>query len=381
MPRKRASIEILDAIDTIYEAALEPAKWPAALRYFRRAIDTIGATLLLSEQGTEDPQLIASIGISSKAVELYNAHYIHIDPTVKASRHLPVGSLVSSSEIMPDSAWERTELYNDLMRKSGTFYISGSTLPVDKAGYAAIGLQRAKGAGPWQLSEQAIYKALQPHFQRALEIQRRLRASDQMLASLKETLNFSRGGVIVLDKRGRVVAANDEAVRITRGGDGLAIEKQELTAADATSTKRLHRCIAGSIQASIFNSGGTITVQRPSGSKSYEILVARLPVECDLSQGCAAVVFVTDPEQSRTPPLRHLVDLYQLTPSEAQICLYLLRGHNLREIAERRGAAESTVRTQMKIILQKTQTRRQAELVRILLQSPLRASVTADSRH
>jgi DNA-binding CsgD family transcriptional regulator len=83
----------------------------------------------------------------------------------------------------------------------------------------------------------------------------------------------------------------------------------------------------------------------------------------------AVVVFVSDPERApRTPP-EHLAELYGLTPRESALVALLLDGCDLREAAGRLGVSMNTVRTHMRLVLEKTGTHRQAELVSLLLRS------------
>jgi DNA-binding CsgD family transcriptional regulator len=56
-----------------------------------------------------------------------------------------------------------------------------------------------------------------------------------------------------------------------------------------------------------------------------------------------------------------------LTPTEADIARRLTAGHTLAEICEALDIRESTIRTHVRHLFQKTQTRRQAELVAYLL--------------
>jgi DNA-binding CsgD family transcriptional regulator len=62
--------------------------------------------------------------------------------------------------------------------------------------------------------------------------------------------------------------------------------------------------------------------------------------------------------------------LFGLTKGEAQVALGIASGKAADEIAHERAVSVGTVRTQLKALLQKTETDRQAELVRLLLTIP-----------
>jgi DNA-binding CsgD family transcriptional regulator len=66
-----------------------------------------------------------------------------------------------------------------------------------------------------------------------------------------------------------------------------------------------------------------------------------------------------------------LQSLYDLTPAETRLAVEMANGRDLDEISEHFGISKHTVRAQLKAVFQKTDTRRQAELVKLLLTLPL----------
>jgi DNA-binding CsgD family transcriptional regulator len=81
----------------------------------------------------------------------------------------------------------------------------------------------------------------------------------------------------------------------------------------------------------------------------------------------AAVVFVQDPLRAQRPLQATLHAHYNLTPAECRVALLLCDGLDPRQIANLVGVTYETVRSQLKSIFSKTSTRRQAELIRLLL--------------
>ncbi len=62
-----------------------------------------------------------------------------------------------------------------------------------------------------------------------------------------------------------------------------------------------------------------------------------------------------------------LIATFQLTPAEAEVLKELTLGFSVKEIAQRTGRTEATVRSHVKALLSKTDTRSQMELVRVTL--------------
>jgi DNA-binding CsgD family transcriptional regulator len=99
------------------------------------------------------------------------------------------------------------------------------------------------------------------------------------------------------------------------------------------------------------------------------VLVIPLPVETYwlAPRRAAAILFLTDPEGTRNPTAASLRGSFGLTRTEAAMAIEVLNGGGLKAAAARLGIAPTTARTHLTAIFNKTRTRRQAELVRILL--------------
>jgi DNA-binding CsgD family transcriptional regulator len=82
-----------------------------------------------------------------------------------------------------------------------------------------------------------------------------------------------------------------------------------------------------------------------------------------------AMIFIADPETSTAPDTVYLQRQFKLTPAEAALTQELLQGDGIAAAADRIGIAVATARAQLRSVLAKTGTGRQAELVRLVLNS------------
>ncbi|WP_081612766.1 helix-turn-helix transcriptional regulator [Methylobacterium sp. 88A] len=80
-----------------------------------------------------------------------------------------------------------------------------------------------------------------------------------------------------------------------------------------------------------------------------------------------AVIVILDMERTKGPKLEVLQKTFNLTLTEAKISLLIIEGKTPNEIASLRNISLWTIRTQLASIYNKTKTRRQAELVSLLL--------------
>ena len=75
----------------------------------------------------------------------------------------------------------------------------------------------------------------------------------------------------------------------------------------------------------------------------------------------------TDPGLDNRPAAEALRDAFGLTPAEARLAIALAQGVRLADHAESVGISLNTVKTLLSRVFRKTETARQAELVRLLL--------------
>jgi DNA-binding CsgD family transcriptional regulator len=85
------------------------------------------------------------------------------------------------------------------------------------------------------------------------------------------------------------------------------------------------------------------------------------------TQDAIAAIFVSDPEAGLSSASEVIETIYSLTHSEAELVRLLSQGKSLEEAAEARGVAIATARSHLKRVFSKTDTKRQGELVRLVL--------------
>src|SRR5262249_29852773 len=187
-----------------------------------------------------------------------------------------------------------------------------------------------------------------------------------------EALDWFPPGVVLLDRQGRVVAANRSAEDLLAAGDGLRTDRDGMRAASPGETLALRRLIAAAIEPAAPGASegdGTLTITRPSERRPLNLLVA--PLRASLAPEATAraqvVVFVTDPEEIPFAPVERLQHYLGLTQAEAALVLWLVQGRRVEDAADELGISVNTARTQLKRALTKTGTGRQAELVRLAL--------------
>jgi DNA-binding CsgD family transcriptional regulator len=195
------------------------------------------------------------------------------------------------------------------------------------------------------------------------------------LASLQrcalELLDRSPTAMLLLDEHQQVIYANRSAERLCAARDGISLSAQGLTLLGKHDDERIRGLIAAARSAGLaasVSAGGTTRVPRPSGKRPYILVVAPIaPDRATHSPLLPVWIIINDPDSDAPPRSEQLRAAFGLTEAEARLAALLGAGDELRSAAAKLGITYGTARARLSGIFEKTQTRRQAELIRVLL--------------
>jgi DNA-binding CsgD family transcriptional regulator len=213
-----------------------------------------------------------------------------------------------------------------------------------------------------------------PHAQRALQIQRRVERLEVLHESATVTLDQLPLGVIFVDGQGKPLFVNRVAQEILAQKDGLTLTREGFQAANGAATAAVRRYIHNVIQTGNgreLDAESAMNLPRPSLKRPLSIIAGPLPAGHPSSvPRSAAVIFVSDPEARADSTPLVLQRLYGLSPAEGRLAALLFQGRRLEEAAEELGISLHTARNQLKSIFQRTGSRRQSDLMRLLASGP-----------
>ncbi|WP_407519428.1 helix-turn-helix transcriptional regulator [Methylobacterium oryzisoli] len=220
----------------------------------------------------------------------------------------------------------------------------------------------------------AVMRLLLPHVRQALETGQRLAERDGESRGLGAAVDALCAGVILLDGAGRILRTNAAADTILREGSVLRrIASGGLAARDPAAQEGLEAALAACRLGAA--PPAPALPFPPNRAASGRGLVGRLVRLRDPGSdvadapGPVAALFVQDPDQPCAVPGEALVRLYGLTGGELRVLLGLVQDLTLNEIAQAYGIGVATVRTHLARLFDKTGTRRQAELLRVVMAS------------
>jgi DNA-binding CsgD family transcriptional regulator len=246
--------------------------------------------------------------------------------------------------------------------------------------FAAFSVQRQPGHEPFEGKTLRAFQLIAGHVRRALEIQERLLESDRRRHELADMTDQLSVGVVLLSSFGRTIHANRTARRLADQNDGFHLTPYGPSAeaySQRVHLRRLLRDAASTGAGRGFGTGGSMSIGRLSGRRPYSVLIAPLAHRAN-GHGAVAVMFITDPDTEPLSDERLLIQQYGLTPREASVTRLMLRGMSLGDAADQLEISRTTAKSHIESAYAKTGTRRQGDLIRTVLQSPI-GHVVADS--
>jgi len=213
----------LDLIDRIYRAALVREEWTGFCSALATAVGGGSVAINLEHPKLGEKGLAYSTGFDPAYRESFRSHYFALEPWETPTSRLPMGALAFGAHLVPDEDVLRSEYYNDWMKPQG--FVVGPTLGgvigVQGVVRSYLGIYRREGAREYGSNEYALCRLLMPHLRRAIEFDRHIRSLEAERTIAFDALDRLSEGLILIDRRGKILACNRVAEEIVALNDGL----------------------------------------------------------------------------------------------------------------------------------------------------------------
>ncbi len=360
---------------SLYEAALDGARWPAATAVVEEAVGTSGNALQVAEGFDDDIRMhfarFLRRGEHREDLARTWENYRACDERPPRVRQLPHGRLVHVRALYTEEELKTSRAYNEGMCLLGSQY--GLNVRFDGPDGLRIvwSLGDPLGGDGWQSERLRLLERLLPHVHRSVLIRQALAAADALAAGRAGLLESDRIGAVHLDRGGRVLAANGPALEILRRGDGLLDRDGSLDAWLPADGTRLRHLVGRALPV-VWDeapAGGSMTVRRSSSRSRLGLHV--IPVgdrETDFGgRRVAALVLVVDPARRPRIDAARVAATLGLTRSESRMAALLAEGLRVCEIAAATEWSEDYVRWLSKRAYRKLGLSGRVELVRQVL--------------
>jgi DNA-binding CsgD family transcriptional regulator/PAS domain-containing protein len=362
----RSESDLASLIAAIYETGMDFSLWPDALRRIAAAFDAPSAGMARQGETPADCWIFSS-GMEPEYEKKYMDYYHSVNPVWQSVPTAPVGTVQTDTMVIPRRELSRTEFFNDFLVPQRMGGLLNAVVLMEEGRQTVVTVQ---GNREFEASHVELHKILTPHLQRAVQINIKLARAELHRIAAVETLNQLEEGVLFVDLNARIMFANRAAERFFANRD-LRLNKGRLHAGSAAETATLHAVIAKCAETGIqHRRSNFVSLRREAGRSPLSLLIAPLPMETSsglVARQPMAVIFVNDPDQKSKPTAVQLREKFGMTPAEAGFAVEILKGDGIQAAADRLSISRATARTHLSRIFDKTGTRRQAELVRVLL--------------
>jgi len=361
-------------VGMIYDAAIDPGRWPAAMEAIRAELNFHNSTLNL--QSLPSMAMLTNVTINVppqylRVMERPNAgpDVIEIWGGAGTLLSLPMDRPAVLTAVNPDFDVDTTQnrYFVDFAKPQGIVDVLSIGLARDARALGTVAFGRHESAGPIGEREVGVMTLLIPHLQRAATINRMLDMAALEQSSYARTLDALVSAVVLVGADRRVLYANPVAQRMLDRGRPISAPDGMLAAATSGATRALAIAIgqAAVDESGIGRRGLGIPLREPDGPPGVLHVLPLGAGRKGMRTDAVAAVFVTDIGTSFVAPTEMAAALFDLTPAEARVFALIVARHTLAEAAVALGVERTTAKTHLLRLYDKIGVRRQSELVQV----------------
>ena len=359
------------AVEAIYDSAMDPAHWTEALRRIAELTGSPIASMGIIDHAQKRHVRLYDHGFPQDSLEELIRHYVVMNPLLLAGHLRPVGSVYTTNMLIDESELLESRFYIEWAKPNGFRDFIGVHALRSGARSAGLSGIRYEHQPRYGEDDLRLFGLLSPHICRAFKISDALDLKTVTSKVLQATLDALSTGVYLVDRESRVVYMNPAAEKQVRSGGAIRLVDNRLAASRTEAQETLRREIANAVSEEALVQSGGYSVALAHEGKG--LVATILPLDRGQRRNvsgpfaAAAAVFVQDPQNVAPLPGEAFAKLYGLTAGELRVLLAIAPGLTVKEAADMLGIQETTSKTHLQRVFEKTGTSKQSELIRLLM--------------
>ncbi|MER9417891.1 helix-turn-helix transcriptional regulator [Mesorhizobium sp. M0306] len=369
-----------ELIGSIYDCALDPSHWERTLAEITQAMSGESAILSLNDLRHDRLLIEKSVGWGQLGFEERQKHIPEIH--ARLSEWLAKGPslddpFVASRQLQPDYL-EKSPYVQRCLKPLGIVDVMHQFLVYTPSHFSELVIGRHERHGLITDREVEIVALLLPHLRRAVTVSNVLDAHAIGRVRMADALDALRIGVVLTNGEGSILHANRSAERMLQDGTAVQGTSGILSAKAPAASRELRRAIRLAARDEVML-GKTGLAIRLTGPPAPPVLAHVMPMNGSelrtrLQPEAVAAVFIGPSmtaafDMTPVETKEYLRRRFGLTNAEADVALEVVKGDGRAAAGARLGITATTVRAHLSHIFEKTGVRRQAELVRLLMQA------------
>jgi DNA-binding CsgD family transcriptional regulator/PAS domain-containing protein len=363
--------EFSSLIGEIYDAALDASQWRSVLAKAAKFIGGSSAALFSKDAASGAGNIYHEFGTDPYYRQIYFEKYVKLDPATTGHFFAEVERAISVTDLMPYSEFIETRFYREWVQPQGVVDFLAAVLDKSATRVAMFGVFRHERDGLVDDEARRRIHLIVPHVRRAVLISRIIDLKTTEAATFADTLDGLSAGMCLLDAEGRIVHANIAGRKILGMSDFLLESGGHIVIRDREIDGSLRHLLANADggDTAVGTEGIAMPLKALDGTR-YVAHVLPLTSGARRLAGTAysavAALFVRKSSIEVPSPPEVIARAYHLTPTELRVLLAIVEVGGVPEVATALGVAESTVKTHLGHLFEKTCVTRQADLVKIV---------------
>ena len=363
---------ISELIGGIYDAALDRTLWLSVLERTCAFVNGQTAALMAQWPAQGKAQFYFEWGTEPRFLESYNQTYGKLNPAqVPAMTYSKVGEINAASDHVPLDELRACRFYQEWLAPQGIIDAMYVLFEKSAVSYSALALHRNERYGLFDGEAKRRLGLVALHFRRAVAIAKIIDLHKFEAAVFADSLDGLATAMFLVDARGHLVHVNVAGHALLDKADVVRAADGKFATVDAQTNGALRDVFIDSEHGdrAVSTKGIDVPLAARNGDR-YVAYVLPLTSGARRQAGAAysavAAVFVRKAEFELPHPLETIAKVFELTPAEMRVLMMLVQLGGPRKVAPVLGISEPTVRTHLQHIFDKTNTSRQADLVKLV---------------
>lgn len=353
----------------LYEAIVDDEAFAALPLRIARQFGSRSALIHWLDHSGRSHIDVHSNYFSSEQMANYAANFVAADLWTQAAAAIDRRNIAwNAADLVAPERYAESVFYNEWIRPMGddTFHCAGVVMETEH-GLGILGLHRGRTQQEYDPRVIAALNRLSPDLRRALTIRAKLTERIGPLRSWQQAFDDSPVCSMIIDRLGTIRQSNGRADNFIGRNAALTVRDRRIVLRGDHKQREWNLLLARATAAFSPAAG-----QGVFGIGRAVWLAEFLPIVEGTLAGCALVSIIDRSDQARSgTAIRSMMQNYSLTSTETEIAIQLAEGLTPDEIAARRGTSIQTVRSQLKQVMSKTGSRRQVDVVALVLKLTL----------
>jgi DNA-binding CsgD family transcriptional regulator/PAS domain-containing protein len=362
--------ELLSSIiGDIYDCAINPSGWSAALSRITLAIDAAYTTISLNNVGDNIGRMAAHSPWDPEQLRVLNEDYgIEGVPGLKRVIYNDVDETWSTLSSMPEAEFQETRFYRNWAQPQGLrdACLVKFVHTADRIGIMGCITRASRDIiGP---EEQKFIGLLSPHLRRAALIGDLLDQARVDARSYRSALDRLSVAVVLTDENGQILYANAAADEMFNHEGPILKSSGKLKPQLPSSQTALKTALMSASKSDQLLGGSGIGIPLSLPDEPAAVAYV-LPLSVGTARAsfnpATVAVFVSTTISVSPPPEAVLTALFDLTPAEARVVLAMVSDPEKTNTLQTLKISENTLKTHLNRVYKKTNTNSLAELLKL----------------